>query len=427
MVPALALADFTCSLLIPSYGLYQHESEKRSSGKRCGVLRTKAGTNIGGAGEHNRRVVMHGLRVNGALTRAQIARGTGLVPQTVSNIIEELEREGLVLAADPVKGGRGQPATPYSLAPNGAFSYGLQLDQHRARAVAVDLIGRIVAMTETTLGPGGLEANLERVLGALARIAGDLARHAAQAQPRVLGLGLAMPAPTGVHAGRNDPWMTGLSAEHPLVRRLAQETGLAVSLHHDASAAAVAERLNGSAKGIDNFVLIFLGYGLGAGIYVNGEPCRGQHRLAGEIGQIMVPGADGARPLEQDAALIALIAALGLQPNQPDLFARIEAAIAAGRPEVDLWLDRAAALLAWAVDLVECLIDPECVILGGQMPAALVRRLMDRLAGLRPAQSGRPALIEGSVNPYTVAAGAAADPIARAFDLSFSAMMKVPD
>ena len=61
------------------------------------------------------------------------------------------------------------------------------------------------------------------------------------------------------------------------------------------------------------------------------------------------------------------------------------------------------------------------------MPAALVRRLMDRLAGLRPAQSGRPALIEGSVNPYTVAAGAAADPIARAFDLSFSAMMKVPD
>ncbi|MBS0563725.1 MAG: ROK family transcriptional regulator [Proteobacteria bacterium] len=388
------------------------------------MQRTKTGTNIGGAGEHNRRVVMHGLRVNGAMTRAAIARGTGLVPQTVSNIVDDLEREGLVMAADPVKGGRGQPATPYSLAPNGAFSYGLQLDQHRARTVAIDLVGRIVAAREVTLGPGGLEANLERVLGALGQVAGDLARHAAQPRPRVLGLGLAMPAPTGVHAGRNDPWMTGLSPEHPLVQRLAQDTGLAVSLHHDASAAAVAERLSGSAKGIDNFVLIFLGYGLGAGIYANGEPCRGQHRLAGEIGQIMVPGPDGGRPLEQDAALIVLIAALGLQPNQPDLFDRMEAAIADGHPEVGAWLDRAARLLAWAIDLVECLLDPELVILGGQMPAELARLLMARLTRLRPALPDRPALVEGSVNPYSVAAGAAADPIARAFDLSFSAMMK---
>ena len=86
------------------------------------ALRTKAGTNIGGANEHNRRVVMQGLRVNGAMSRAQIARGTGLVPQTVSNIIEELEREGLVVASDPVKAGRGQPATPYSIAANGAFA-----------------------------------------------------------------------------------------------------------------------------------------------------------------------------------------------------------------------------------------------------------------------------------------------------------------
>lgn len=391
--------------------------------KGAGMLRSKAGTNIGGAGEHNRRVVMHGLRVNGALSRAQIARGTGLVPQTVSNIIEELEREGLVIAADPVKSGRGQPATPYSLAPNGAFAYGLQLDQHRARAVAVDLLGRVVAATETTLGPGGLEVNLAQVLGALAQVAGDLARNAGQAQPRVLGMGLAMPAPTGVHARHDDPWMTGLTDDHPLVRRLADETGLAVSLHHDASAAAVAERLNGRAKGIDNFVLLFLGYGLGAGLYVNGELYRGQHRLAGELGQILVPGPKGPQPLEQVVALIALIAKLGLEPNQPDLFAGIDAAIAAERPEIGHWLDEASHQLSWAVDLIGHLVDPECVILGGQMPVALLQLLMARLDRLRP--DSRPVLIEGSVNPFSVAAGAAADPIARAFDPSFSAMMKV--
>lgn len=397
--------------------------------KGAGMRTTSAGTNIGGAGEHNRRVVMHGLRINGALSRAQIARNTGLVPQTVSNIIEELERDGLVMAADPVKAGRGRAATPYSLAPNGAFAYGMQLDQHRARVVAIDLLGRRVAAAEATLGPGRLEANLDRITGALSQVAGDLARHAGQKAPRLLGLGLAMPAPTGVHAGHDDPWLAGLSNGHPLVRRLALQTGLPVSLHHDASAAAVAERLSGSAKGIDNFALIFVSYGLGAGIYINGELYRGHHRLAGELGQVVVQGQEGPVPLEHLTALVGLIGRLGLRPNQPDLFDRLDRAVAEGHPEIALWLDRAAIHLGWAVDLVDCMVDPERVIIGGQMPASLLGRLIAAVLAVRTegaVDRGDRSLfiVEGSADPYFVATGAAAEPVTRAFAPSFSAMLK---
>lgn len=393
------------------------------------MVRTKSGTNIGGAGEHNRRVIMHGLRVNGTMSRAQIARATGLVPQTVSNIMDELLCEGLVLAAAPVRAGRGQPATPYSINPHGAFSYGMQIDQHRARVVAVDLLGRVITGVDASFHPGGLESNLPTVLTAFTQVSQALAARVAPASPRILGLGLAMPAPTGVHDAGGDPWMTGLNDTHPMVQALYQATGLPVGLHHDASAAAIAERLTGAAVGMDDFVLFFIGYGLGAGIYANGEPYRGHHRLAGEIGQVTVPIADGPVPLEHLTSLSALYRLLGLQPNQPDIYQELERAIAGQNPAVDQWITTAARHLVWAFGLVECLLDPESVVISGQMPEPLMQRLMSAIraaqgAGPAEASASRPQLVQGSTGVFSVAAGAAADPIARAFDPSFSAMMK---
>ncbi len=394
-------------------------------------LRTKAGANIGGANAHNRRVVMQGLRVNGTMTRAQIARGSGLVPQTVSNIIEDLAREGLVVAAEPVRAGRGQPATPYSIAANGAFALGLQIDQHHARAVVVNLLGQIMVGTETVLQPGGLQANLPLILAALDNVATAPGLLAVPAPHRILGLGVAMPAPTGVHATHGDPWMVGLTEAHPIVEVLRRETGLAVSLHHDASAAAVAERVTGCAVGLDSFVLIFVSYGIGAGIYVGGELARGHHRLAGELGLVRVPDGTGMVALEDRASLKRLLASLGLMPNQPDLFAHLEAATRAAAPQVIRWMAEAAHHLAWAIDMLQCLLDPEAVVIGGQMPDILMEGLFDAILKAqatthfdRDATYTRP--IRGSVAPYSVAVGAAADPIARAFDPSLSAMMKPP-
>jgi predicted NBD/HSP70 family sugar kinase len=392
-------------------------------------LRTKAGANIAGANAHNRRVVMQGLRVNGAMTRAQIARGTGLVPQTVSNIVEDLEREGLVSAAEPLKGGRGQPATPYSIAANGAFAIGLQIDQNHVRAVAVNLLGEVIVGTETVLPPGGLQANLHLILEVLKSVVAAPVLMATAAVPKILGIGVAMPAPTGVHAAPGDPWMVGLTEAHPIVEVLQRETGLTVSLHHDASAAAVAERITGVARGLDSFVLVFVSYGIGAGIYIGGELARGYHRLAGELGLVLV--ADNGRmvPLEDRASLKRLLASLGLTPNQPDLFAQLENAVQNAAPQVEEWVVEAAGHLAWAIDMIQCVLDPEAVVLGGQMPETLMAKLFDAIIDAQEkAHSGRDETytrpVRGSVAPFSVAAGAAADPIARAFDPSLTAMMK---
>ncbi|MDE1992133.1 MAG: MarR family transcriptional regulator, partial [Rhizobiaceae bacterium] len=85
-------------------------------------IRATSGTNHEGTSAHNRRVIIDALRLNGVLSRADLARATRLTKQTVSNIIEELERDGLVTSRETVRRGRGQPSTPYSLVPEGALA-----------------------------------------------------------------------------------------------------------------------------------------------------------------------------------------------------------------------------------------------------------------------------------------------------------------
>ncbi|XLM19632.1 winged helix-turn-helix transcriptional regulator, partial [Chromobacterium piscinae] len=79
-----------------------------------------SGTNLEHARSHNRRAVLETVRLNRQLTRADLARLTALTPQTVSNITAELLDAGMLLAGEPLReGGRGQPAIPLSLNPDG--------------------------------------------------------------------------------------------------------------------------------------------------------------------------------------------------------------------------------------------------------------------------------------------------------------------
>src|SRR5690349_15227478 len=107
-----------------------------------------AGTNLEQAKSHNRRVVIEAIRLNGAISRADIARLTALSAQTVSNIVEELEKARFLKAEPAGKPARGQPAVPYSIDPDGAYSIGLQLDHQLLVGVVTDLSGLIRARIE---------------------------------------------------------------------------------------------------------------------------------------------------------------------------------------------------------------------------------------------------------------------------------------
>src|ERR1044072_4773404 len=98
-------------------------------------MKAISGTNLEQAKSHNRRVVIEAIRTNGPLSRAAIARLTALTNQTVSTIVKALESSDLLTAGEPQKTPRGQPITPYSINPNGAYSIGLELEREHAMGV----------------------------------------------------------------------------------------------------------------------------------------------------------------------------------------------------------------------------------------------------------------------------------------------------
>jgi predicted NBD/HSP70 family sugar kinase len=103
--------------------------------------------------------------------------------------------------------------------------------------------------------------------------------------------------------------------------------------------------------------------------------------------------------------------------------------VTAGDRRVADWIGRAAHDLRRAVHSAETLFDPQTVILSSGVPGSLMPALVAAIEPLLPSLSpmtGRavPRLRLGMTDPWAVAIGAAADPIRRAFDPSFSAILK---
>ncbi|NTS33741.1 ROK family protein [Phyllobacterium sp. BT25] len=396
-------------------------------------IRAKSGTNLGGASAHNRRIMIDALRVNGALSRADLARATGLTPQTVSNIIEELASDGLVRSQATVRRGRGQPATPYQLVPEGAFAIGLQIDRHVTRTVIVNLVGEVLVKFEAKLPPGGPAEGVLVILDLVRRARAQLAARTSDADKRLVGLGVAMPGPFGINTLYDDPWMMTAWQNFPLIDRIAEGTGLEVALQNDAAAAATAERLLGAAHGLDHAICIYFGYGLGAGLILNGELYGGAHANAGEIGMILalIPG-DGAdvEPLEHYASMASLCKLLSIDPSEPQLFEMVSDALQKGSPQIEAWIADVAQRLRRAIQALESIFDPQTIILCGGAPRRLIDRLVKEIGPLLPSIADRASrfpearLQAGLADPWSVALGAAAEPIARTFDPRFSAILK---
>src|SRR5690606_33656397 len=99
------------------------------------------GTNLEHARSYNRRLVLEFVRLRGPLSRAQLARETGLSVQTVHNIVDDLSAAGLVASRRAEGRGRGQPGTEITVDPDGGYTIGISFDHRRLVVVLVDLAG----------------------------------------------------------------------------------------------------------------------------------------------------------------------------------------------------------------------------------------------------------------------------------------------
>ena len=390
-----------------------------------------AGTNLEQAKSHNRRVVIEAIRTNGALSRAAIARLTALSTQTISNIVEELEREQLLRAQATLKGARGQPAVPYSINPDGGYSIGLQLDHQLAVGVITDLSGTVRARIERPVD----RPTPAQAMPLLAAIAGDLMRKFRFDRARLLGIGMAMPGPFDVE-GMTSVGPTALPGwqDFPIAEELQRLTGIPVTVENDATAAAIGERLYGVARNLGSFVYLFIGTGLGAGLFLDGHLYKGSRHNAGEIGHMIVkPGGlecgCGKRGcLERYVSLRAAYECLEI-PDPDHASPELLQTLLANGDSLEAWVAQAIDPLRQAINMLELALDPETVVLGGFMPVGVIELLASRLDPLYLSVSSTsartvPRVLVGAAGKDTSVLGAAALPIFSETNPQFDVLQK---
>ena len=354
---------------------------------------------------HNRRVLLHALRLQGSLSRAELARTTGLTPQAIANIVEDLIGAGLVREAGRRKVKRGQPPIEIEIAKDGGYALGIRVDATHFYAVAADLAGDII---ETKEGPAPSPVHGDWLDFLSDIYSGFAHRYGAE---RCLGLGLVTPGPFDTSwPGIPTPGAVSALQSRAIVEQLAEMTGTDVLLENDATAAALGEKLYGEARSLNDFFYVFIGEGVGGGIVIKGEPYRGNRGNAGEFGHAII---DPHGPLCYCGNRGCLGEYLSLSAMRRDL-ALAEAQGQDADAALESWITRAGEALSTGLTTIENLFDPELIIIGGAAPAPLLEKLVGHLQKLRPSvrqDFGQDRLRLSTLGERSAALGASALPI----------------
>lgn len=341
------------------------------------------------------------------LTRSQISEYTGVSKVTVSQMLARLEERGLVAIVGEQAGNRGPNAALYSVVPSSAYVAGLYMDYDLVSAAVADVTGRWVA--DVNVNPNGADDPTELVRGIIERACASAGVDLARLSALVIG------SPGVVDPQTGDPRLAvNLPAWHEgALDALRGVLHKPVVIENDVNLAAMAERAAGAATGADDFVLVWLGGGLGLATMLGGQLHRGTAGAAGEIGYLPVHGAPlhtdirhpasgGFQSLSGGAAVRALAARYGFPAPTA-----AEAVQAAAATQPSAFLDDLAQRVAVGVASVCVVLDPGLVVLGGEVGRAGGTALADRVAaGVAAICPARPRVVPTGVPGEPVLRGA---------------------
>jgi len=334
--------------------------------------------------QHNLSVVLHELE-QGARSRSDVARSTGLTKATVSKLVVDLTDRGLVHETALVQGAAGRPATLLELSGDHVVSLAVAVEVDSLAVAAVDLLGRAHHVETVAFDNRGPTATRTvRRLAVLTDRLLDRLQHDGRA---VAGATIAVPGL--VRDGRvlvapNLGWRsTDLAA---LIEPQLPSIGGTVVVENEANVAALAEAhhrlVRERSPDATTFLYVSAGVGVGAALVVDGVLFRGAHGFGGELGHLVVDPngsrcACGQRGcLETIVGKQALLRMSGMRARRASpanagseaddaWIARLVAAATAGDRRVVDALDHVGTALASALATAVSLLDPASIVLGG--------------------------------------------------------------
>jgi len=336
-----------------------------------------SGTNLERAGDHNQRVTLHAIRVNGPITRTELVEITGLTAPAIANITKRLLCDKLILEAGQRRGGRGQPATRLIINPEAWFSIGLNVDRDHITMVVLDFEGRVRARASTEVA----FAMPRDVQQFFRQSADKLLASVGIGRERLAGVGVALPddMPKAVTLP-HQPADYGVWASTDVVALLADTLHVPVFVENDAAAATMGEMQFGLGKKHQTFFYILITAALGGSLVIDGNHFRGAGGRSGELG--MLRGRDGAgheRQIQNLVSLSALYTRLAAEDIRVAAPHELSALDARGQAIINAWVEASVDSLIDTVLAINCLVNPEAILIGGRLPADIVDRLAARL------------------------------------------------
>jgi predicted NBD/HSP70 family sugar kinase len=309
----------------------------------------------------NERAVLDTIRAGSPISRAQISRSAGISKPTASAALGSLLDAGLVRETDPAPGAPTYGAVFFEAVPEAALVLGLDLGSRFLRGAICDLAGTVRARHDVELP----RAEASEVLERMAELANALVDATGLERSRVDSAVVGVPgavAPDGrVLLAENIHGLEDIDVATETERVL----GLPVTVENDVNLAALGEGWRGVGRGVDDFVFVSVGTGLGAGLVLGGELHRGRNGLAGEVDLARLePELDPSAPaLSQLAAECAARADTALAaPFDPrDVFAAARRGDAVARAVVA----EEARRIALHIVPIAAVADVALVVLGG--------------------------------------------------------------
>ncbi|MEU7427087.1 ROK family transcriptional regulator [Streptomyces sp. NPDC040750] len=375
----------------------------------------------------NDRLALSLLQQEGPLTAGQLKQLTGLSRPTVADLVERLTDAGLItVVGESGEQRRGPNARLYGIVADRAHLAALDVRTEGVLVLVSDLVGRVLAEASVPIGDdAGTGPAVEQAVAAVERAV----KEAGADRLHTVGIGapgLIDPATGDLRDSAGLPaWHRSLAAALP--ERL---SGARVTVENETNLAALAEQREGAARDRDTFVLLWLGHGVGAAVVLDGTLRRGASGGTGEIGFLPVPGtgslpsatdcAGGLHSLTGAAAIASLAAECGLPaPAAADgtgvaavvrnaVTAQARAARPTEAPGAQRFLRTLADRIAVGAASVVAVLDPGCVVLGGEIGraggetlAGLVARRLRRMSPLptevRPSGLGGTAVLRGAL------------------------------
>ncbi len=310
--------------------------------------------------ERNRLRVVDALRARGAVSRADIARSTGLSRSTVSSLVADLQAAGLVREGEQLDGvahgGQGgRPPVLLTLDTAAGALLGVDFGHDHLRVAVSSLSYDVLAEQHVEID---VDSSAHEALDAAARLSAELLEEAGVGPGRLLAAGVGLPGPIDRESGlvRSQPILPSWTGLDP-VAELEQRLSAPVHLDNDANVGALGEAT------------------FGAGLVVDGRPFRGSRGIAGEVGHVLVDPQGPICRCGNRGCLETFVAGPALcellrKSHGPLTVRELVGLASEGDPGATRVVADAARIVGRAVADLCNYLNPDLVVVGGDLSAA---------------------------------------------------------